>query len=347
MKSINNSHTRPIALTLGDPSGVGPEITAQAWAELRDKNLPFFLIGDPELARQHAILQRLPEPVCIDEPRDATRVMTDALPVLPLPLPAPVKAGKPDQRNAKAVITSIELAVKTVSSGQASALVTNPIAKAVLYKAGFKHPGHTEFLGALARQNSDWPEPHGPVMMLGASGLRVALVTVHIPLSQVASTISRENIMKVAQVLDHALQQDFGIAKPRIVLCGLNPHAGEEGAMGDEEVRIINPAAKNLRRLGVNITNAQASDALFREEARNDYDAVLALYHDQGLIPVKTLDFHGGINTTLGLPFIRVSPDHGTGFSIAGQGKARADSLLAAIKAAHSMSACRKSYGRS
>ncbi len=329
---------------MGDPAGIGPEITALAWSALRNQDDPFFLIGDIDLASKHAAAKDLPAPIAISSPAQAAQIMKKALPVLPMTLGAKVIAGKPDPLNAPAVISAIELAVELVLAGQAGALVTNPIAKSVLYAAGFTHPGHTEFLGELAKAASAWTPPRGPIMMLSGGGLRVALATVHIPLSKVPTALSAANITRAAQVIHRALQTDFGIQRPRIALCGLNPHAGEDGAMGDEEQGFINPAAKSLRAQGVDITDAQPADALFREDARSDYDAVLALYHDQGLIAVKTLDFHGGINATLGLPFIRVSPDHGTGFAIAGKGSARPDSLIAAIKAASAMSASRQAH---
>jgi 4-hydroxythreonine-4-phosphate dehydrogenase len=344
LKSANKNKALPIALSMGEPAGIGPEITARAWAKLHQENLCFFLIGGLELARQQAARLNLPAPIVISDPAQARAIMPSALPVLPMPLPAPVQAGAPDSANAPLVIASIEKAAQLVMKGHASALVTNPIAKSVLYKAGFAHPGHTEFLGELANEAPDWPAPHGPIMMLCGGGLRVALVTVHIPLRNVADALSSDNIVKAAQVLHHALKRDFGLENPRLALCGLNPHAGENGTMGDEELRIINPAATTLRAQGINIIDAQPADALFREDARAGYDAVLALYHDQGLIPVKTLDFHGGINATLGLPFIRVSPDHGTGFAIAGQGIARPDSLIAALREAASMAAHRQAY---
>ncbi len=331
---------------MGDPAGIGPEITAQAWEYLHDKGIPFFLIGNLELARHYADQHHQPEPVGITSPEEVVSIFASHLPVLPLNLPAPVRAGKPDTANADTVIASIERATKLVMTGKVGAIVTNPIAKSVLYDAGFAHPGHTEFLGQLAASWEDWQHPRGPVMMLCGGGLRVALMTVHIPLKDVADSLDTKAIIHTAQVLDQALKRDFGIPHPRIALCGLNPHAGEDGTMGKEEISIINPAASALRAQGISITDAQPSDALFRKDARETYDAVLALYHDQGLIPVKTLDFHGGINTTLGLPFIRTSPDHGTGFAIAGKGSARPDSLIAALKAAALMSANRQSYDR-
>ncbi|PHS28733.1 MAG: 4-hydroxythreonine-4-phosphate dehydrogenase PdxA [Robiginitomaculum sp.] len=329
---------------MGDPAGIGPEITALAWEKLKNDNIPFFLIGELEQARQHAKALSHPEPIAISAPEEATTIMPRALPVLPLTLTAPVLPGKPNTQNAPATIRAIEIAVELVLSGKAGAVVTNPIAKSVLYKSGFSYPGHTEFLGELAKATAHWPAPHGPVMMLSGGGLHVALVTVHMSLRDVPDAITKDGIINAANVLHHALVQDFSLPNPRLALCGLNPHAGEDGAMGKEETTIINPAAAALRAMGITITDAQPADALFREEARQSYDAVLALYHDQGLIPVKTLDFHRGINTTLGLPFIRVSPDHGTGFAIAGQGLARPDSLIAALRAAAMMGKNRQSH---
>jgi len=211
--------------------------------------------------------------------------------------------------------------------------VTNPIAKHVLYDAGFRFPGHTEFLGHLSEGHTA-PYAKGPVMMIAAQGLRVGLATVHIPLQTAAEQLSIDGIIQTARVMLGALKTDFGIAEPRLALTGLNPHAGEGGALGREEIGIINPAAQILRDEGFDVTDAQPADTLFHAEAREGYDAVLAMYHDQGLIPVKTIDFHGGVNITLGLPFIRTSPDHGTAFGIAGQNIARPDSLIAAIKKA-------------
>ena len=257
------------------------------------------------------------------------------LPVIPL-ASVPVTPGIPDTAFAPSTIESIERAVSHVSDGAAAAIVTNPIAKSVLYAAGFSHPGHTEFLGALTR-SLPMSTPRGPVMMLSAAGLHVALATVHIPLASVPTQLTHMRIIEVAQIMDAALKTYFGIQAPRIALAGLNPHAGEDGTIGREEIEIINPAAHTLRGLGLNVTDAQPADTLFHAQARKGYDAVLAMYHDQGLIPVKTLDFHGGVNITLGLPIIRTSPDHGTAFNIAGRGVARPDSLIAALRRAHAM----------
>ena len=331
---------------MGDPAGLGPELTARAWAGLRRSGPVFFAITAPELARRHASALDLPPPVEISVPQDAHAVFARALPVLPLDLPAAVHAGTPDAANAPAVIAAIERGADLAMSGAAAALVTNPIAKSVLYDAGFAHPGHTEFLGALAARAESWPQPHGPVMMLQGGGLRVALATVHLRVRDVPAAITRARIMHTARVLECALKRDFGLARPRIALCALNPHAGEGGAMGDEEQRIINPAAQALREEGMAISDARPADTLFGKAARTGYDAALAMYHDQGLIPVKTLDFHGGVNITLGLPFVRTSPDHGTGFDIAGTGQARPGSLIAALRTAAAMAASRQSHER-
>ena len=275
----------------------------------------------------------LPAPNVVDDYSDITNVFLDALPVIDLGDCPIVTAGTPDSALAPIITGSIATAVTACLSGDAAGLVTNPIAKEVLYNAGFTHPGHTEYLGELTK---DAPQsgPRGPVMMLAGGGLRVALATVHLPLKDAASTLSMDTIISTATVMHHALIRDYGVKNPRIALTGFNPHAGEGGALGREEIEIINPAATALRGMGINATDAQPADTLFHTEARQGYDAVLAMYHDQGLIPVKTLDFHGGVNITLGLPIVRTSPDHGTAFGIAGQNIARADSLIAAIKAA-------------
>lgn len=320
---------------MGDPVGIGPEITAKAWLRLKDNShaAPFFLIAPLEVAENACRNADLPAPQIISAPREAIDVFPHALPVLPLS----------ESRRAQATISAIETAVALTLSGAASAVVTNPIAKSVLYDAGFTHPGHTEFLGTLTK-DAPHSGPRGPVMMVSGGGLSVALATIHMALYDVPSALSQASIEHTARVMHSALQSDFGITAPRIAMTGLNPHAGESGAMGDEEERVINPAAMALRAEGIDITDAQPADTLFHAEARQGYDAVLAMYHDQGLIPVKTLDFHGGVNITLGLPIIRTSPDHGTAFNIAGKGIARADSLIAALKSAGTMAAHRKAY---
>jgi 4-hydroxythreonine-4-phosphate dehydrogenase len=319
---------------MGDPSGIGPEITAKAWQELRKTQYPFFIIADVNALKPEFARQGLPAPKIISKPEQTAKVFPSHLPILQIDLKHPAISGTPNSQNGEAIIRSIKMAVGFCQSGQASALVTNPIAKSVLYKAGFSFAGHTEFLGALAGEFPKWPPPKGPVMMLCGGGLRVALVTIHTALQQVPSLITTETVENTVRVLHTALQQDFGIDHPRIAMCGLNPHAGEEASMGSEECDILNPLAAKLREQGMQITDALPADTLFRDDLRPQFDGVLAMYHDQGLIPVKTLDFHGGTNVTLGLPFVRVSPDHGTGFDIAGTGIARPDSLIAALKLA-------------
>ncbi|MBL4870189.1 MAG: 4-hydroxythreonine-4-phosphate dehydrogenase PdxA [Robiginitomaculum sp.] len=326
--------TRPLALTMGDPAGIGPEITIKAWQKLRsDPRNAFFVIADPALYKNAKT---------IDIPDQAIGIFKDALPVLPIKCAA-VIIGKPNENAAPAILTSIKTATKLALSGEVSGVVTNPIAKDVLYRSGFSFPGHTEFLAELAKSTKA-PYSQGPVMMLSAQGLRVALVTIHMPLKDVANAISIDKIVDTAWVLNGALKIDLGISSPRIAMAGLNPHAGENGSLGHEENDILIPAAKILRAEGINISNPQSADTLFHKEARAEYDAVLVMYHDQGLIPVKSLDFYGGVNTTLGLPIIRTSPDHGTAFEIAGNGVAREDSLLAAIDLARNMAANRCRY---
>ncbi len=317
---------------MGDPAGIGPEITQKAWQKLRDDpTMAFFVIGDPALYENAAI---------IDHPQDARRVFKSALPVYPIDCP-PAPPGKPNIKTAPAILKSIELATNFSLQNQAAGVVTNPIAKDLLYKAGFDFPGHTEYLAELTK-SAPAPYERGPVMMLCAENieppLRVALASIHIPLGAVKAAVTKDLIINAARVIDGALKTDFGIPKPRIHMAGLNPHAGENGTLGRTELEILNPAAADLRAEGINISDAQSGDTLFHAEARAGYDAVLAMYHDQGLIPVKTLDFHGGVNTTLGLPIIRTSPDHGTAFDIAGKGKARPDSLIAALAAARKFS---------
>ncbi len=325
----------PLALSLGDPAGIGPEIVAQAWSALRNTDLAFALLGDADLLGVHAPVHRL------SGPGEARGVFAHALPVLHRPLSAKALPGTPDPAHAPAILGWIEEGVSLCLSGAASGLVTSPIAKAPLYAAGFKFPGHTEFLADLTA-HAPMVGPRGPVMMLTARDLRVALVTIHIPLAAVPQALTRDGIVRVIQVTARALQQDFGIMAPRIAMCGLNPHAGESGAIGREEIDLINPAVAIARASGVNCTDAQPADSLFHEDARKAYDAVIGLYHDQALIPVKSLDFWSGVNVTLGLPIVRTSPDHGVGYDIAGKGVARADSLIAAIRLAADMAARRR-----
>jgi 4-hydroxythreonine-4-phosphate dehydrogenase len=318
----------PLAVSLGDPAGIGPEIIAAAWRALKTCGPAFFVVGDA------ATIQAVGAPVAlVTDPDGAAARFADRLPVLDLPLGVKPTPGHPSADAAPHVVRWIETAVVLALEGKVAGVVTAPIAKATLYAAGFKYPGHTEFIGALTA-SAPLPGARGPVMMLAAKDLRVALVTVHEPLARVAGLLTGDRIVETGLVLAEALLRDFGVAAPRIVVAGLNPHAGEGGAIGREEVEIVAPAVQSLRKRGIDIRGPLPADSLFHDTARATYDAALCLYHDQALIPVKMLDFWGGVNLTLGLPIVRTSPDHGTAFDIAGKGLARADSLIAAIRLA-------------
>ncbi|RIA56482.1 4-hydroxythreonine-4-phosphate dehydrogenase PdxA [Dichotomicrobium thermohalophilum] len=332
----------PLALTMGDPAGIGPEIAMKAWSARRDTSIPCFaMIADPDLMARRADALHYTIPISeIDAPVEASEVFEETLPVLPTPKPVKsFEARVPAPENAPSVISAIELGVELVLSGQASALVTNPMSKAVVAAAGFGFRGHTDHLGALAQR-------HGlnatPVMMLYGGGLRTVPVTVHIALRDVPEALTAERIIETAVITHRALIEDFGIAKPRIALTGLNPHAGEDGTMGTEERDIIDPAIAALANQGIETLGPLPADTAFHAEARQRYDAILGMYHDQALIPVKTLAFDEGVNVTLGLPFVRTSPDHGTAFDIAGTGKARPDSLIAALRLAADMAETRR-----
>jgi 4-hydroxythreonine-4-phosphate dehydrogenase len=274
----------------------------------------------------------------VGAPDEAAAVFADALPVLDLPLNSAVVAGKPSSSHAGAVIRWIETGAGLALSGAVSGLVTAPIAKAPLYEAGFKFPGHTEFLAELTA-GAPFEGERGPVMMLAAQNLRVVLTTIHLSLAEALRKLDADGIVHTGLVTAQALRRDFGIARPRLALAALNPHAGEGGALGREEIDVINPAAARLRALGVACSDAKPADSLFHADARTAYDAVICLYHDQALIPIKTVDFWGGVNLTLGLPIVRTSPDHGVGFDIAGRGLARPESLIAAIRMAAEIAA--------
>lgn len=322
----------PLAVSLGDPAGIGPEIIVKAWRALRHTGPAFTVVGDA----RSLVGAAGGETVAIHAVKDAaeaTATFQSALPVLDIPLDGDVVAGRPEPAAAALVIRWIEVAAGLALSGAASALVTAPIAKSALYEAGFRFPGHTEFLGELAPPPQD-QAGRGPVMMLTAADLRVSLVTIHEPLARVPGLVTFEAIVNTGLVTASALARDFGVAAPRLAVAGLNPHAGEAGALGREEIAIVAPAVRALREAGVEATGPHPADSLFHPEARAGYDAAICLYHDQALIPVKMLDFWGGVNVTLGLPIVRTSPDHGVGFDIAGKGVARPDSLIAALRLA-------------
>jgi 4-hydroxythreonine-4-phosphate dehydrogenase len=322
--------TPPVALTCGEPAGVGPELAVAARARLAD--LPFFWIGDP----RHLPLGTLWQ--TIDAPEQASSVPAALLPVLPHPFPAPNTPGQPDPANAPAVVAVIRRAVGLVQSGAAGALCTAPIHKKALKDgAGFAFPGHTEFLAHLAGVDH-------VVMMLACPGLRVVPATIHIPLAEVPSALTSELLEQTIRITQAGLQRDFAIPRPRLAVAGLNPHAGEGGTMGAEETTIIAPVLDRLRAEGFRLDGPLSADTMFHPAARARYDAAIAMYHDQALIPIKTIDFAGGVNVTLGLPFIRTSPDHGTALDIAGQGRADPASLTAALRMAAQMARARNGH---
>jgi 4-hydroxythreonine-4-phosphate dehydrogenase len=338
--SSQTQSNTPLAVTMGDPAGIGPDVVILSWL-LRDAKgcPPFFAVGDAALYAKRAASFAAKTEFKAEEigaPDVAHSVFARALPVLPLEKPlGTVMAGKPDSTHAPAITTSIERAVALTLSGQAAAAVTAPIAKHVLLSRGFSHAGHTEFLGELAGR-------HGfpvcfPVMLMASERLKAVPVTVHIPLKDVPGALTKERLIRTAEVTDAGLKRYFGIEAPRLAICGLNPHAGEGGELGREEIEIIAPAVTELKGRGIQASGPAPADTLFHEAARQGYDAVLAMYHDQALIPFKTLAFEDGVNVTLGLPFIRTSPDHGTAFSLAGTGRANPTSFIEALRLAWRM----------
>lgn len=338
MGSISSERVEPLplAVTMGEPAGIGAEITIKAWQRLHGGHHPFVLLDDAERVRNVADRLGLEAEIAtVGSPAEARRVFSRTLPVMHRPLPNPVLPGKPDPANAPAVLESIRDAVMLAMSGQASAVVTNPIHKAVLMAAGFHHPGHTEFLGELCSLT----EP--PLMMLANPMLRVVLVTVHEPLAVAIAALTTARIVRVGRIAAAALKRDLGIGNPRIAVAGLNPHAGEEDRLGTEDRSIVAPAVAMLKAEGIAAEGPFPPDTMFAPHARARYDIALCLYHDQGLIPLKTLDFAHGVDVTLGLPIVRTSPDHGTAFDIAGLGKADPSSMISAIEMAAEMAARR------
>jgi 4-hydroxythreonine-4-phosphate dehydrogenase len=323
----------PLALTMGEPAGIGPDITALAWLALKERvDRHFFVIGDRSYLESRIGHLRLDVPVAaVGSPSEAAAVFTRAIPVFDIAFTHPPEAGKPSSHTATQVIAFIDQAVRFAMDGAAAAVVTNPIQKETLYSAGFAHEGHTDYLAHLVRKAGGRAEP---VMMLCAAGLRTIPVTIHIPLRRVAFDLTGDRIISQARVAARDLASRFGIPSPRLGITGLNPHAGEGGAMGDEEQVVIAPAIAVLRSEGLNVEGPLPADTAFHEEARARFDVILCMYHDQALIPVKTVDFHGGVNCTLGLPFVRTSPDHGTGLALAASGRAKPTSLIAALELA-------------
>ena len=324
-----NTKEPVLAITMGEPAGIGGEILLKAWQALQKDGPAFVAIDDP--ARLRGIASRLNINVPVREvadPTEAARAFADALPVLALGAAVAAVAGEPSAATAPSVIASIERAVALALAGSVGGVVTNPIQKSVLYDAGFSFPGHTEFIGALTGVAFD------PVMMLTARGLRVVPVTIHVSLLTAIRLLTSDLIVDRARRTAAALAQDFGVARPRLAILGLNPHAGENGSMGTEDRDIVAPAIARLRAEGIEAFGPLPPDTAFSEHARTSYDAAICMYHDQGLIPVKTLDMNGGVNVTLGLPIVRTSPDHGTALDIAGKGVANPGSLIAAIRLA-------------
>jgi 4-hydroxythreonine-4-phosphate dehydrogenase len=326
-----------LALTQGDPAGIGPEISLKAWLRRDTVDAPFVVLGDPDFLARTSARLGLGVPVEPATIESASETFPRALPVMPLGLPVEAQPGRADPATARATILSIEAAVRLARQGAVSGLATNPIAKHVLYEAGFTHPGHTEFLAALSAE-AESPAPH-PVMMLWCDDLAVVPVTVHVPLREVPAALTKELIVTTGRIVAKEMRARFGVANPRLALAGLNPHAGESGSLGTEDREVVEPAAAALRAEGVDASGPHPADTMFHRSARRGYDVALAMYHDQALIPIKTIAFDEAVNVTLGLPFIRTSPDHGTAFDIAGKGIARPDSLIAALRLAARLAA--------
>jgi len=336
-KEISKAIPKPLALTLGEPAGIGPDITLLAWQRRNALALPaFYLIGDPGLLAQRAKALGLDIPIAEVQPEQAVARFADALPVAPTGDRATALPGRPDGSSARCVVASIRRAVVDVNDGRAAAVVTNPLAKGVLYRAGFEHPGHTEFLAELAAEDGRVPQP---VMMLWSPVLVVVPVTIHVSLREAIEQLSSPLITSTARIVASSLRRHFGLSRPRLAVSGLNPHAGEHGTIGTEDDHIIAPAIVTLRNEGLDVRGPLPADTMFHAAARASYDCALCMYHDQALIPIKTLAFDDGVNVTLGLPFIRTSPDHGTAFDIAGSGRANPASLVAALKLAARMAA--------
>jgi len=325
--------TRPLALTLGEPAGIGPDITLAAWQRRAELGLPpFYLLADPDFIAARARLLGLTVPVRVTDAANAAGAFASALPIVHLAEQVTARPGEPDPSSGPAAIASIRRAVADVFAGRAHAVVTNPVAKAVLYRTGFAEPGHTEFLAKLAEEHTG--RAIHPVMMLWSDELAVVPVTIHLPVREVPGRLTTPLIVETGRIVARDLKERFGIARPRLALAGLNPHAGEEGALGEEDRDIVAPAVAQLRAEGIDARGPLPGDTMFHAAARRTYDAALAMYHDQALIPIKTLAFDHAVNVTLGLPFVRTSPDHGTAFDIAGTGRADPTSLIAALKLA-------------
>jgi len=325
--------SQPLALTLGEPAGIGPDLTLACWLRRSELDLPaFYVTGDPAFFERLARRLSLAVPVAAIEPEAAASTFGRALPVVPLEHAVSAEPGRPDSSSAPAAIASITRAVADTVAGRAAAVVTNPVAKAVLYRNGFVDPGHTEFLARLAQEATG--EAARAVMMLWSPELAVVPVTIHLPLREVPGRLTSDLIVETGTIAARDLKRRFGIAQPRLAIAGLNPHAGEAGTLGDEDLAVVAPAVGRLRAEGIAATGPLPADSMFHAAARANYDVALCMYHDQALVPIKTLAFDHAVNVTLGLPFVRTSPDHGTAFDIAGSGRADPSSLVAALRLA-------------
>jgi 4-hydroxythreonine-4-phosphate dehydrogenase len=330
---------RPLALTLGEPAGIGPDITIKAWLRRDELKLPaFYLLGDRDFIGRRAHALGVDIKLADVDAEGAAAAFARALPVVSTGHAATAQPGRPDDRSADAALASIRQAVSDVAAGRAGAVVTNPIAKGVLYRAGFRHPGHTEYLAELAASNGHVPQP---VMMLWSPVLAVVPVTIHVSLREAVAQLTTELIVSTARIVATHLKSYFGLPHPRLAISGLNPHAGEDGTLGTEETTVVAPAIEVLRGDGIDVRGPLPADTMFHAAARQNYDCAICMYHDQALIPIKTLAFDDAVNVTLGLPFIRTSPDHGTAFDIAGTGRANPASLIAALRLAERMAVAR------
>ena len=324
---------QPLALTLGEPAGIGPDLALAIWRRRAALKLPpFYIVGDAEFLASRANRLRLDVPISTVTPAAAATAFDAALPVVPVDVPVTAEPGRPDRSSAPAAVASIRRAVADVLAGAAVAVVTNPIAKNVLYSWGFAEPGHTEYLARLVQEATG--RSLRPVMMLWSPELAVVPVTIHLPLREIFKQLSADLIVETGRIVARDLASRFGLARPRLAVAGLNPHAGEAGTLGEEDRAIVAPAVARLVAEGVDARGPLPADSMFHQQARAGYDAALCMYHDQALIPIKTLAFDHAVNVTLGLPFVRTSPDHGTAFDIAGTGRADATSLIAALRLA-------------
>ena len=334
LSTINNQKPLPFAISIGEPSGIGPESILKSWAARNEHKLPdFIVVGSEQILAKTALKLEIDIPLqAVSSLAEVSDIFQTALPVLDIGHDADFEFGAPSTQTAALTIGAIEKPVELIFDRQAAALITAPIQKSILYEVGFTSPGHTEYLAELCKKKTSAAEI--PVMMLVSDGLRVVPLTIHTPLTQVAKTITPDLIRRTCEKINASLIKDFGIKSPRIAVAGLNPHAGEDGTMGNEEQLVIGPTLDRLRNKGLDIQGPLPADTMFHEKARAKYDAALCMYHDQALIPIKTLDFDSGVNVTIGLPIVRTSPDHGTALDIAGQNKANPTSMINAIKVA-------------